>query len=170
MYAQIYIYRSIVKRFVHNCRFFQWHLLPCTYVQRGKVMFSQVSVCPWGRGWSAGPRTVDLLPLDQPLLAYPPQTSSCRYITPPEYELFIRLFASLFIGGYKPGAPGMCVPPGQIFFSFSFSFGEKLVKIPGCRPHLCDRRPLLWEILDPPLLLSYPSCYGFYRFYLFFRS
>ena len=44
-------------------------------------------------------------------------------------------------------------PPGPKFFHFHAVFGGKLAKIIGWRPHLCGWNPLLWEILDPPLLM-----------------
>ena len=52
-------------------------------------------------------------------------------------------------------------PPSQVqIFSFSCSFGGKLTKIIGWRPHLCSWRPLL-EILDPPLLYEFMFKYNF---------
>ena len=55
------------------------------------------------------------------------------------------------IGGSN-GAPGYVHPLDPIFFSFSCSFWGKFTKILGSRPHLCGWRPLLWKILDPPLV------------------
>ena len=51
-------------------------------------------------------------------------------------------------------APGMRPPPPGFkffFLLFSCSFWDKLAKIIGWRSHLCSWRPLLLEILDPPL-------------------
>ena len=43
-------------------------------------------------------------------------------------------------------------PGGIQIFSFSCSFSGKSATIIGWIPHLCGWHPLLWEVLDPPLI------------------
>ena len=63
------------------------------------------------------------------------------------WETYRFTQSKLSIGGSKRG--------GRLWvqiLSISCSFGGKLVIIKGGRPHLCSWQPLLWKILDPPLL------------------
>ena len=56
------------------------------------------------------------------------------------------------------GTPGVRPPPLRTkIFLISCSFSENLANLYAGAPLLEDWRPLLWEILDPPLL---PSCRG----------
>ena len=50
--------------------------------------------------------------------------------------------------------PGTRAPLWIQILSFSCSFGEIFDQIIGWRPRLGGWRPLLWEILDPPLWLK----------------
>ena len=57
------------------------------------------------------------------------------------------------IGGSKGGGTRDACPPLWVqILSFSCSFQEIFDQIIGCSPHLGGWRPLLWEILDPPLV------------------
>ena len=55
------------------------------------------------------------------------------------------------IGGSKGGRQGRAPPLWIRILSFSCSFQEIFDQIIGLHPHLVGWRPLLWEILDPPL-------------------
>ena len=46
------------------------------------------------------------------------------------------------------------VPPASNFFPIFMQFWVKLGKIISWRSHLYGWRPLLWEILDPPLIFN----------------
>ena len=59
---------------------------------------------------------------------------------------------TLNIGGSKGAGRQGRAPLWVQIFSFSCSFGGKLGKIIGWCPQLYGWRPLLWKILDPPLL------------------
>ena len=64
-------------------------------------------------------------------------------------KTYLNSLISVIIGGFKGGAPGT---PPSIFSIFMQFFGN-IDQIIGWRPQLWSWRLLIWEILDPPLVM-----------------